>query len=205
MQPVRPVASTGQTGQTGPTGYNDRSDRPREQLRTFKPKCPEEGTWKTNVPKLQGKRTNQGPTFGHLLNKYTKTVQQDRPLKRDLIHHRVGAMLRLQGGNSSGAGVIILSFHHRRCMLLYLGPHRHQMQLIRCGNMRGFGSSAFQCRIHHHIRGRKDQGCQYTTDWEHTNLVQLSRRHRSDRSPMTGQTGLSRDRRDLFLHRLNTA
>jgi len=48
-QPVRPVASTGQTGQTG---YNDRSDRPREQLRTFKPKRPEEGTWKTNVPKL---------------------------------------------------------------------------------------------------------------------------------------------------------
>jgi len=45
-QPVRPVASTGQTG------YNDRSDRPREQLRTFKPKCSEEGTWKTNVPKL---------------------------------------------------------------------------------------------------------------------------------------------------------
>ena len=45
-QPVRPVASTGQTG------YNDRSDRPREQLRTFKPKRPEEGTWKINVPKL---------------------------------------------------------------------------------------------------------------------------------------------------------
>jgi len=57
-QPVRPVASTSHTSPTGPTGYNDRSDRPREQLRTFKPKCPEEGTWKTNVPKLQGKRTN---------------------------------------------------------------------------------------------------------------------------------------------------
>ena len=56
--------------------------------------------------------------------------------------------------------------------------------------MRGFGSSVFQCHIHHHIRGRTDQGCQYTTDWEHTNLVQLSTSHRSDRSPMTGQTGL---------------
>ena len=49
-QPVRPVASTGQTGLTGQTGSNDRSDRPREQPRTFKPKHPEEGTWKTNVP-----------------------------------------------------------------------------------------------------------------------------------------------------------
>ena len=51
-QPVRPVASTGQTCQAGQTGYNDRSDWPREQLRTFKPKRPEEGTWKINVPKL---------------------------------------------------------------------------------------------------------------------------------------------------------
>ena len=77
-QPVRPVASIGQTGQTG---YNDRSDRPREQPRTFKLKHPEEGTWKINVPKLQGRRTNQGPTFGQLLNKYTKAVQQDWQLK----------------------------------------------------------------------------------------------------------------------------
>ena len=91
-------------------------------------------------------------------------------------------MLRLQGGNSSGAGVIILSFLHRRCMLLCLGPHRRQMQLIQCGNMRGFGSSAFQCHIHHHIRGINDPGRQYTTDWGHTNLVQLSRHHRSNRS-----------------------
>ena len=34
------------------------------------------------MPKLQGRRTNQGPTFGQLLNKYTKAVQQDRPLKK---------------------------------------------------------------------------------------------------------------------------
>jgi len=48
-QSVRTVAST---GLTGPTGSNDWSDRPREQPRTFKPKHLEEGTWKTNVPKL---------------------------------------------------------------------------------------------------------------------------------------------------------
>ena len=74
--------ATGQTGPTGQTGSSDRSDWPREQPRTFKPKRPEEGTCKTNVPKIQGRRANQGPTFGQLLNKYTKIVQQDRPLKK---------------------------------------------------------------------------------------------------------------------------
>ena len=48
-QPVRPVPST---GRTGPTGSNDRLDQPREQPRTFKPKRPEVGTWKTNKPKV---------------------------------------------------------------------------------------------------------------------------------------------------------
>ena len=51
-RPVRPVASTGQTGPTGQTGSNDQSGRPRDQPRTFKPKRPEEGTCKTNIPKL---------------------------------------------------------------------------------------------------------------------------------------------------------
>ena len=56
--------------------------------------------------------------------------------------------------------------------------------------MRGFGSSAFQRHIRHHIKRGKGPERQYTTDWEYTNLVQLSRSHRSDRSPMTGQTSL---------------
>ena len=73
---------TSQTGPTGQTGSSDRSDRPREQSRTFKPKYPEVSTWKTNKPKVQGRSANQGPTFGQLLNKYTKAVQQDRPLKK---------------------------------------------------------------------------------------------------------------------------
>ena len=45
-RPVRLVPTAGQTRS------NDRSDRPREQPRTFKPKRPKKGTWKTNVPKL---------------------------------------------------------------------------------------------------------------------------------------------------------
>ena len=49
---VRPVSPTGQTGQL--------QGRPR----TFKPKRLEEGTWKQNVPKIQGKMVAQKPTFG---------------------------------------------------------------------------------------------------------------------------------------------
>jgi len=75
-QPVRPVSPTGQTGSSS------RSDRPGDRPRTFKPKRPEVGTWKTNEVKVQRRATNQKPTFNLLLNKYTKTVQNDRPLKK---------------------------------------------------------------------------------------------------------------------------
>ena len=51
-RPVRPVSLT---GQTGPGSW---SDRPSGQPRTFKPKRPEVGTWKTNQPKVQGKLAN---------------------------------------------------------------------------------------------------------------------------------------------------
>jgi len=40
-------------------------------------------TWKTNQPKVQGKIANQKPTFGQLLNKYSKAVRNDRPLKKE--------------------------------------------------------------------------------------------------------------------------
>ena len=51
-RPIRPVSPTGQTGPGG------RSDRPGGQPRTFKPKRPEVGTWKTNQPKVQVKLAN---------------------------------------------------------------------------------------------------------------------------------------------------
>ena len=49
------------------------------------------------------------------------------------------------------------------------------MRLIRCGNKRGVGFSAFQCHIHHHIKGKKGPGHQYTTDWgpHQSGLAQL--------------------------------
>ena len=65
------IASTGQTGQA--------KSRPR----TFKPKHPEGGTQKVNESKLQGSFTKQKLTFAQLLNKYTKAVPKDRPLKKE--------------------------------------------------------------------------------------------------------------------------
>ena len=76
-RPVRPVSPTGQTGPDG------RSDRPGGQPRTFKPKRPEVGIWKINQPKVQGRVANQKPTFGQLSSKYSKAVQNDRPLKKE--------------------------------------------------------------------------------------------------------------------------
>ena len=76
-RPVRPVSPTGQTGSSS------RSDRSCDRPRTFKPKRPEVGTWKTNEVKVPGRTANQKPTFNQLLNKYTKVVQKDRPLKKE--------------------------------------------------------------------------------------------------------------------------
>ena len=57
--------------------------------------------------------------------------------------------------------------------------------------MKGYGCGVFRCLILHIIKG-KAPGCPCTTDWDHANLVQCSRLHQSDRSPLTGQTGLTR-------------
>src|SRR6185503_19910454 len=75
----RPVCCSAEIGQTG---FSDRSDRPGGQPQTFKPNRPEVGTLKTNRPKVQGRDANQKPTFGQLLSKYSKAVQNDRPLKK---------------------------------------------------------------------------------------------------------------------------
>ena len=51
----RPVKLVPMAGQTGSGSW---LDRPSGQSRTFKPKRPEVGTWKTNQPKVQGKVAN---------------------------------------------------------------------------------------------------------------------------------------------------
>ena len=54
-RPVRVVAPTGQTGS------GNRSDRTGSQPRTFKPRRPKVGTWKTNQPKAQGRLQIRSP------------------------------------------------------------------------------------------------------------------------------------------------
>ena len=104
----RPVRSVTPTGQTGP---GDRSDRPSGQPRTFKPKHPKVGMWKTNQPKVQGKLANQKLTFGQLLNKYSKAVRNDRPLKkRSRSPPHQGAPSSHRGESSKSRGDVVTLF-----------------------------------------------------------------------------------------------
>jgi hypothetical protein len=55
-----------------------------QQPRTFKPRRPEIGTWKTNTFKAAGRLVKTGPTFDQLLSKYVKKKAgpSNRPAKR---------------------------------------------------------------------------------------------------------------------------
>jgi hypothetical protein len=53
---------------SGRSGHAQDSQRPR----TFKPRRPEIGTWKTNTFKAAGRLIKPGPTFDQLLSKYVK-------------------------------------------------------------------------------------------------------------------------------------
>jgi hypothetical protein len=72
--PDGPKAADGQSGHT----------QDPQQPRTFKPRRPEIGTWKTNTFKAAGRLVKSGPTFDQLLSKYVKKKAgpSDRPAKR---------------------------------------------------------------------------------------------------------------------------
>jgi hypothetical protein len=72
-----PDGSDKSSGRSGPT---QDSQRPR----TFKPRRPEIGTWKTNTFKAVGRLVKTGLTFDQLLSKYVKKKAgpSDRPTKR---------------------------------------------------------------------------------------------------------------------------
>ena len=126
-------------------------------------------------------------------------------LKRDRVHHHVKIVQRPQGGNLTGAEVMLSRYILlRRCMLPCRGCHRLQMQQIRHGSMGGYGCSVSRCLILHIIKG-KAPGCQCMTDWDHANPVQCSRLHRSDRYTLTGQIGLIRGLAKLLFQGSNIA
>jgi hypothetical protein len=74
------------TSPDGPERSSGRSDNAKEprRPRTFKPRRPEIGTWKTNTFKAASRLVKTGPTFDQLLSKYVKKKAgpRDRPAKR---------------------------------------------------------------------------------------------------------------------------
>jgi hypothetical protein len=64
----------------GRSGYTQDPQQPR----TFKPRRPEIGTWKTNTFKAASRLVKSGSTFDQLLSKYVKKMAgpNDRPAKR---------------------------------------------------------------------------------------------------------------------------
>jgi len=75
------------------------------------------------------------------------------------------------------------------------------------GGMKEFGCIVIRCYTHHLTTGRRiiEGLCsarfhdQCTTDWDPTNQVRGGSLHWSDRSPLTGQTGLIRGQAKLIL------
>jgi hypothetical protein len=74
------------TSPDGPERSSEWSDNDKEpqRPRTFKPRRPEIGTWKTNTFKAAGQLVKISPTFDQLLSKYVKkkASPSDRPPKR---------------------------------------------------------------------------------------------------------------------------
>jgi hypothetical protein len=70
----------------GPENSSGRSGHTQDpqRSRTFKPRRPEIGTWKTNTFKAVGQLVKSGSTFDQLLSKYVKKKADptDRPAKR---------------------------------------------------------------------------------------------------------------------------
>ena len=99
---------------------------------TFKSKHSEVGTWKVNEPKVQRKLEKQKLTFDQLLNKYTKVVPKDRPLKKE------PSSSPCQGKRSSPRGE---SSKCRGDSTRVFPPqnHQHRVFLILHGSMKEFG------------------------------------------------------------------
>jgi hypothetical protein len=85
----------GPENSSGRSGYTQDPQRPR----TFKPRRPEIGTWKTNMFKAAGQLIKSGPTFDQLLSKYVKkkVSPSDRPTKRPRLPIREQHQVRPTG------------------------------------------------------------------------------------------------------------
>jgi hypothetical protein len=89
------------TSPDGPEHSSGRSDNTQEpqRPRTFKPRRPEIGMWKTNTFKAAGRVVKSDLTFDQLLSKYVKKKAgpSDRPPKRPLLTTQERQQVRLIG------------------------------------------------------------------------------------------------------------
>jgi hypothetical protein len=77
------------------SGRSGNAEEPRRP-RTFKPRRPEIGTWKTNTFKATGRLVKSSPTFDQLLSKYVKkkTGPSNRPPKGPRLLTQVRRQVR---------------------------------------------------------------------------------------------------------------
>jgi hypothetical protein len=82
----RTVRCPGSDGPERSSGRFGNAEEPRRP-RTFKPRRPEIGTWKTNTFKVAGQFVKSSTTFDQLLSKYVKKKvdPSDRPSKRSRL------------------------------------------------------------------------------------------------------------------------
>ena len=75
--PRRGRSETLPDGPEHSSGRSGNSEEPRRP-RTFKPRQPEIGTWKTNTFKVASRLVKSSPTFDQLLSKYVKKEGQPK-------------------------------------------------------------------------------------------------------------------------------
>jgi hypothetical protein len=93
--PRRRRSVTSPDGLERSSGRSGNDEEPRRP-RTFKPRRPEIGTWKTNTFKATGRLIKSSPTFDQLLSKYVKKKAgpSDRPPKRPRLPTQVRQQVR---------------------------------------------------------------------------------------------------------------
>jgi hypothetical protein len=93
--PRRGRSVTSPDGPERSSGRSGNTEEPRRP-RTFKPRRPEIGTWKTNTFKATGRLVKSSLTFDQLLSKYVKKKAgpSDRPPKRPRLPTQVRGQVR---------------------------------------------------------------------------------------------------------------
>ena len=148
---------------------------------------------------MQGRTANQKPTFDQLLNKYTKAIQKDRPLKkrpRSPPHQDRPLSPKRESSRHRGDVVTLYPPQKMYATMPWVPPAssatnpawEHEGIWMQCFPMPyppHYQGESSRVLVHDRLGPRQSGQC--------------SRVHRSDRSPLTGQTGLTRGRARFLL------